>query len=172
MKQKNNKGFTIIELLVVIAIIGLLATLAILSLRSAQSRARDTKRVSDAKNLQTAVELYYSINGTYPNPGTRTWAELQNELKKAGSETVTALPKPPIATEKYMYATNGKQYIVDTGTIENPTNQALNQDIDGTQPTSGSLTGWTVFTSDDTAFTGTTIDCGTAGSDTQYCLTE
>ena len=46
-------------------IIGLLATLAIVSLRGAQRKARDTKRVADAKQLQTAVELYYSEN-RYP----------------------------------------------------------------------------------------------------------
>lgn len=63
---KNKKGFTLIELLVVIAIIGLLSTLAVVALTSARTKARDSKRVADMKQLQTAMELYYSENAGYP----------------------------------------------------------------------------------------------------------
>lgn len=63
----RRKGFTLVELLVVIAIIGLLATLATVSLNSARQRARDSNRLSDVRNLQSAMELYYADNGRYPN---------------------------------------------------------------------------------------------------------
>lgn len=56
---KKNKGFTLIELLVVIAIIGILATLAVVALQQARSRARDSKRVADVKQLSTALELFF-----------------------------------------------------------------------------------------------------------------
>lgn len=59
-------GFTLIELLVVIAIIGLLATLAVVALNNARSKSRDAKRVSDIKQVQTALELYYSDQSGYP----------------------------------------------------------------------------------------------------------
>lgn len=62
---KNKKGFTLIELLVVIAIIGLLSTLAVVALTSARQKARDSKRVSDMKQLQTAMELLFSTNNSY-----------------------------------------------------------------------------------------------------------
>ncbi len=62
----NKKGFTLIELLVVIAIIGLLSTLAVVALGSARSKARDSKRLSDIKQVQTALELYYTDQGSYP----------------------------------------------------------------------------------------------------------
>lgn len=64
--RKNNKGFTLIELLVVIAIIGLLSTLAVVSLNNARQKSRDAKRVSDIKSIQTALELYYVDNDSYP----------------------------------------------------------------------------------------------------------
>lgn len=64
--MKNKKGFTLIELLVVIAIIGLLSTLSILALNSARARARDAKRISDIKQVQTALEMYYNDNAQYP----------------------------------------------------------------------------------------------------------
>lgn len=62
----NKKGFTLIELLVVIAIIGLLSTLAVVALGSARIKARDAKRLSDLKQLQTALELYYTDQNQYP----------------------------------------------------------------------------------------------------------
>lgn len=64
--MKNKKGFTLVELLVVIAIIGLLSTLAVVALSSARSKARDARRMSDIKQIQTALELYFSDNGEYP----------------------------------------------------------------------------------------------------------
>lgn len=64
--QKNNKGFTLIELLVVIAIIGLLSTLAVVALNSARQKARDSKRVADIKQIQTALELYFADQNGYP----------------------------------------------------------------------------------------------------------
>ncbi len=62
----NKKGFTLVELLVVVAIIGLLSTLAVVALGSARQKARDAKRLSDIKQVQTALELYFSDNNTYP----------------------------------------------------------------------------------------------------------
>ena len=62
----NKKGFTLIELLVVIAIIGLLSTLAVVALGNAREKARDSKRLSDVKQIQTALELYFNDNSSYP----------------------------------------------------------------------------------------------------------
>lgn len=65
-KIKKNKGFTLIELLVVIAIIGLLSTLAVVALDSAREKSRDSKRVTDIRQIQTALELYFSDEEQYP----------------------------------------------------------------------------------------------------------
>ena len=62
----KRKGFTLIELLVVIAIIGLLSTLAVVALTGARSKARDARRLSDIKQIQTALDLYYADNNEYP----------------------------------------------------------------------------------------------------------
>ncbi len=62
----NRKGFTLIELLVVIAIIGLLSTLAVVALGSAREKSRDARRLSDIKQIQTALELFYTDNNSYP----------------------------------------------------------------------------------------------------------
>ncbi len=65
-QKSKNRGFTLIELLVVIAIIGILSTLAVVALNNARQRARDAKRVSDIKLIQTALELYFNEMNEYP----------------------------------------------------------------------------------------------------------
>ena len=67
--QSFSAGFTLIELLVVIAIIGILSSTVLASLNSARSKARDTRRKADMKQLQLALELYYDSNGSYPVGG-------------------------------------------------------------------------------------------------------
>ncbi len=64
--KRSQSGFTLIELLVVIAIIGLLSTLAVVALNSARQRSRDAKRVSDIRQIQTALELGFSETNNYP----------------------------------------------------------------------------------------------------------
>jgi len=65
-KSIESSGFTLIELLVVIAIIGLLASVVLLALNSARQKARDSKRVADVRQIQTALELYYNDFSGYP----------------------------------------------------------------------------------------------------------
>jgi prepilin-type N-terminal cleavage/methylation domain-containing protein len=68
MKQK---GFTLIELLVVISIIGLLASVVLVALNGARVKARDAKRISDKKQVITAMNLYIDggTTGTFPSTG-------------------------------------------------------------------------------------------------------
>ena len=65
----KKKGFTLIELLVVIAIIGLLSTLAVISLSNARVKAKDAKIASNARTVQSALEMCAIERdaGGYPN---------------------------------------------------------------------------------------------------------
>jgi prepilin-type N-terminal cleavage/methylation domain-containing protein len=64
--MRFRRGFTLIELLVVIAIIGLLSSIVLTALDASRARARDAVRLSDLKQMQTALALYYNDNGQYP----------------------------------------------------------------------------------------------------------
>ncbi len=49
-----------------IAIIGLLSTIVLASMNTARQKARDAARISDIRQIQTALEEYASDNGHYP----------------------------------------------------------------------------------------------------------
>lgn len=66
--MKRERGFTLIELLVVVAIIGILSSVVLASLNSARQKGRDARRVSDIKQLQLALELYYDSNSNVGYP--------------------------------------------------------------------------------------------------------
>ncbi len=59
LKNKNlrEKGFTVVELLVVIIVIAILATIVVTSYGGVRQNAADTKRDSDLKSLEDAIEL-------------------------------------------------------------------------------------------------------------------
>ena len=88
--MKKQRGFTLIELLVVIAIIGLLSTLAVVALNNARQKARDSKRVADIKQIQTALELYYNDANEYP-----TSVTTGNEISYAGTVYMAVVPSNP-----------------------------------------------------------------------------
>ena len=63
---ERKTGFTLIELLVVMAIIGILSAVVLTSLNGARQKGRDARRISDVKQLQLSLELYYDSTGAYP----------------------------------------------------------------------------------------------------------
>lgn len=66
--KKLTKGFTLIELLVVIAIIILISGLVIINVSKARVKGRDSKRISDLRSIQGALELFFEANKGYPKP--------------------------------------------------------------------------------------------------------
>ncbi|MFC1733486.1 type II secretion system protein [candidate division KSB1 bacterium] len=141
MHYKNKQGFTLIELLVVIAIIGILSSVVLASLNSARQKSRDARRISDIKQIQLALELYFDSNANYP---------ITTSLLVSGGYIATN-PTDPTTNAIYTYAALGSgttcsSYHLGT-TLENTTHTALNSDIDAAAGT--------ICTNGGTAFIGT-----------------
>jgi len=82
MKQSAQKGFTLIELMIVVAIIGILAAIAIPAYSDYTIKSRVSEAASLSGAAKTAVDIYFSENGTLPDAAT-THPELSISL--AGS---------------------------------------------------------------------------------------
>jgi prepilin-type N-terminal cleavage/methylation domain-containing protein len=90
--KSTRKGFTLIELLVVIAIIGILSSVVLASLATARQKARDATRISDIKNIQLALELYYDGKQQYPGQILDTVADADTLFNSAAWTTTTFIP--------------------------------------------------------------------------------
>lgn len=116
--MKNMEGFTLIELLLTVSIISFLSTSSIVSTNHIREKARDARRISDLKQIEKALELYYDDHHKYPaieaaqtssaadgcGPG-HSWCNLENIL----SPYISKLPRDPIGLSdyyKYFYDSN------------------------------------------------------------------
>jgi len=68
MIKKTSSAFTLIELLVVIAIIAILASIALPAFSSVQERAKQTKDLSNGKQIALSLKQFaLDNNGEFPN---------------------------------------------------------------------------------------------------------
>lgn len=115
----NKKGFTLIELLVVIAIIALLSTLAVVALGSARKKANDAKRLSDLKQIQTALELHFTDKNAYPTGSSLTLGTASSSCLNASGFGLTGcsdpymgqVPKDP-GNNSYVYTMATSSYTI------------------------------------------------------------
>jgi type II secretion system protein G len=103
-----KRGFTLIELLVVMAIIAVLAAVGMASYRSANERARNSRRAADLEQVRAALEMYRTDNPTYPSGNFNTIADL---LRVRGYLGAVPTPPPPGPTS-YSYCTDGTAYML------------------------------------------------------------
>jgi len=104
--KTNQRGFTLIELLVVIAIIGMLSSVVLASMNTARKKARDVRRMADAKSLQTALEMFYDAGNTYPVAASPTQITESSTVGALTTTYISKLPTDPIRTgaNGYLYA--------------------------------------------------------------------
>ena len=100
-KHYSQKGFTLIELLVVIAIIGTIASVVLASLNDARSRAEDTRRLQDMREIRKALELFHQDHGRYPDnanegiPNTGECIGVGQAIDTALSPYLSPVPRDP-----------------------------------------------------------------------------
>jgi prepilin-type N-terminal cleavage/methylation domain-containing protein len=63
-----KKGFTLVELIVVVAVVGVLAVALMMTINPVEqvNKARDTKKVNQAKEIIDAAQRYYQIVDSDP----------------------------------------------------------------------------------------------------------
>jgi prepilin-type N-terminal cleavage/methylation domain-containing protein len=81
--MQTQKGFTLIELMVVVTIIILLMAAITYSFLPALSKSRDTRRFTDLKDLQKALNLSFVSHGRFPVS--------TSEVTLTGSDVVNTL---------------------------------------------------------------------------------
>jgi general secretion pathway protein G len=133
-----KKGFTLIELLVVIAIIGILAGIVLASLSSSRVGAADAKRISEVRQIQYALDLYYNANGKYPCALYTGGACVNASTLQGGLGGMPRVPKDPSGAQ-YTYVglgsgVNCTSYHLGTSLVTN-TNQVLRGDKDAAATT-------------------------------------
>ncbi len=122
-KYNLKRGFTLIELLVVIAIISLLSSVILTNLATSRLRAADAKKVSEFRNITTALNLYYDTYGTYPNEGSNVatnpyfdnFNSMVTQLVSAG--LLGSVPVSPGSNNTYEYYNYGRTNAAGAVTI-------------------------------------------------------
>jgi type II secretion system protein G len=160
MNHRNQRGFTLIELLVVIAIIGILSSVVLASLNSARKKGRDARRISDIKQIQLALELYYDSNQSFPTHA-QAFANASTSVLVT-NRYISALPLDPTTLATYSYAAlaaNG----TDACTTTPCPGYVIGADIEGgaSAVPQGDV---------DTASIGG-IDCTDTGATARFCVT-
>ncbi len=165
--RQSRNGFTLIELLVVIAIIGVLASIVLASLNTARRKSRDARRVTDIKQIQLALELYYDAQTPPQYPAYN--ADCATEafgLKVLTPNYIPQTPRDPTRVTPnncYAYGAPGGAATRNAyhlgAMLEDAEHQALktDRDIDTSASYSGSG-----------GFNGASSDCAT-GAGTEAC---
>lgn len=123
----QRRGFTLIELLVVIGVIGLLSTIVSVAMGNARLKARDARRMADLKQLQTALELYYTDLNSYPTGaavhlGSDTNAVCLNnngwQATGCANPYMAAVPTDPNVGSFYTYTLSASSTYMVNATLE------------------------------------------------------
>lgn len=108
----EKKGYTLIELLVVIAIIAILSSIGLVIFTNVMKQGRDSRRQSDLRAIQSALEQYFADQMYYPVfesgaicPATNGKLKSGCALKNSdGTRTyINTIPTDPVNTSPNIY---------------------------------------------------------------------
>jgi type IV pilus assembly protein PilA len=89
--KTKDRGFTIVELLIVIVVIAILAAISIVAYNGIQNRSKTSAGQALASQIAKKVEAYYTLAGTYPNPGADLAAGTLDDYPESTVDNTAAL---------------------------------------------------------------------------------
>lgn len=99
--KSNPSGFTLIELLITISVIAVLAVIGMIVYTSVLQQGRDSKRQSDLRTIQSALEQYRADQGFYAGSLPLPASPLRSP---DGSKTyLNQMPQEPLSSPQYGY---------------------------------------------------------------------
>lgn len=103
--MSKHSGFTLVELLIVITIIAILSVIGLVVYGNFLKNSRDSKRQSDLKFIQSALENYHADQLYYP-------ASLGTTLISGTKIYMTRVPTDPKPSPypNYLYTVSGTNY--------------------------------------------------------------
>jgi prepilin-type N-terminal cleavage/methylation domain-containing protein len=122
--MSKTRGFTLIELLIVVSIISILASIGLVVYTSVLKQGRDSKRQSDLRSIQSALEQYYADQLYYPSaplPGADSPLKSPDNTKTY----INRMPSDPTPSRSYYYAVVGTSYCL-YAYLENLSSSNLN----------------------------------------------
>lgn len=126
-QRLDNRGFTLVELLVVISIIGVLSSITIASLTAAKSKANVAKAISDLKQIDTALLLYFDTNGSYPCFD-HLWDDSRERSQMVG---FISWPRNPWGGSYHWEHNVGSTYSISVQNVPLAEAQAFDRILDG-----------------------------------------
>lgn len=109
--QKKLRGFTLIELLVTISIIAILSAIGLIAYSNVSKQGRDSKRQSDLRTIQSALEQYFADQFYYPVNNTSSSCSeglfkvdcSLTDPNERGITYINKIPKDPKSPPEYCY---------------------------------------------------------------------
>lgn len=103
----NRWGFTLVELLVVMSIIGILMGALLVAYQGTRATARDGKRKADLEQIRTALQMYHTDCGKYPDNsgayGLPFGGALTSTCPGSLVTYMSQLPNDPVPSNTYRY---------------------------------------------------------------------
>lgn len=140
MRKFLIKGFTLIEVMIVIVLIGIIMMVSMGAFVSSRKSARDGKRKADLEQLRSALEMYRSDLGYYPNTSEVVPGGSLVDPKGVGTDDdvvyLSKIPQDPTSGYTYYYSrTTANRYLVCAHLEISPPVSAL--DCPGSCPLTG-----------------------------------
>ncbi|RKH16644.1 type II secretion system protein GspG [Corallococcus praedator] len=121
-QRRRNRGMTLIEIMVVITILGLIAAaVGVAVIPKLEEAKQDTARL-DIRNIQSAMKLYYTKKGSYPDTATGLKALVD-------TQNLERMPTDPWGKEYVYMNEGGKPVITSYGADGNPGGEGSDADI-------------------------------------------